>query len=106
MSDRRRANRFVVPEASEGAIRIMQDVYVEQISQGLFAVVGDTPLAGGGDLLLELPRGIGERVVMNVEVIDSHTVMVGGESRHRTVLRAVQLMPRRDAALRRGTLPS
>jgi hypothetical protein len=106
MSDRRRANRFVVPEASEGALRIMQDVFVEQITQGLFAVVGDSPLSVGGDLLLELPRGTGERVVMNVEVVDSHGVTVGGVSRYRTVLRAVQLMPRKDAARRRAALAS
>ena len=98
MSDRRRANRFAIPDASEGALRIMQDVYVEQITHGLFAVIGDAPLGSGGELMLELPRGTGDRVFVNVEVVDCHTVRVGEITRHRTVLRAVQTTTRRDTA--------
>lgn len=102
MSDRRRANRFVIPEASEGALRIMQDVYVEQINHGLFAVIGDAPLAAGGELMLELPRGTGDRVFVNVEVVDCHPVHVGEIARHRTVLRAVQTTPDRAVRKRAG----
>lgn len=105
MSERRRSNRFVIPDTSSGTFRMMHDVYVEQISQELFAVVGDGPVSRDEDLLLELPSLHGERTIVSVQVVDNHTVMVGDAHRHRTVLRVVQ-PHERPAADRPVRMPS
>jgi len=105
MSERRRGNRFVIPEAAHGAFRMMQDVYVEQIDAEVFAILGEAPVSAG-NLQLELPRGLGERSVVNVEVVDSQIVLVGDVRRHRTILRVVDPLQRPEAAVEQAALRS
>jgi len=106
MSERRRGNRFVIPEAAYGAFRMMQDVYVEQINADVFAILGEAPVSEPGNLQLELPRGMGERSVVNVEVVDSQIVLVGDVRRHRTILRVVDPLPRPEPAVEQAALRS
>ena len=106
MSERRRGNRFVIPETAQGAFRMMQDVFVEQINRDVFAVVGDAPVSHGEDLLLELPRGLGDRSVVSVEIVDSHVVHVGDVYRHRTILRVVDPLHRPEAAIEQAAFRS
>ena len=106
MSERRRGNRFVIPEAAYGAFRMMQDVYVEQINADVFAILGEAPVSESGNLQLELPRGMGERSVVNVEVVDSQIVLVGDVRRHRTILRVVDPLLRPEPAVEQAALRS
>ena len=106
MSERRRGNRFVIPETAHGAFRLMQDVYVEQIDADVFAILGDAPVSHAETLLLELPRGLSERSVVTVEVVDSQAVLVGEVYRHRTILRVVDPLHRPEAAVEQAALRS
>ncbi len=94
MSDRRRANRFVIPEAARGSFRMMQDVYVERLDAEHVSVLADAPMSPGESLLLELPGGAGARSVISVEVVDTAGLMVGDNQKYRTMLRIVDLAPR------------
>ena len=89
MSDRRRANRFVIPEAARGVFRMMQDVYVEQADPEGVSLVADAPLPAGEQLLLELPGGTGSRALVHVEVVESLPVRVGDMVKYRTRLRVL-----------------
>ena len=68
MSDRRRANRFVVPESACGSFRLMQDVYVEQVGSDAVVVVSDVPVSLDEELVLELPGELGSRSVVQVRL--------------------------------------
>src|SRR5688572_27708610 len=87
MSDRRRTSRFVIPDSSQGTFRVMQDVCVEKINGDLVVLVSEILLQNGEELTLELPRALGMRSVVDVEVVSCTGVWVGDSRRHRLVMR-------------------
>jgi hypothetical protein len=103
--NRRRTNRFVIPEAAEGSLRLMQDVYIEQIGTDAVVVVTDAPLTRGEDLLLELPRESGARTIAQVEVASHTTVSSGGTRRYRVVLKLTRPLSPEDEPAMAGSLP-
>jgi hypothetical protein len=97
MSERRRANRFVIPDASQGTFRMMQDVLVERLDEDRVSVLAEISLPPGESLLLELPGGTGARSVVSVEVVTSEKETLHDVLRYRTILRVVEPAPgRRD----------
>ena len=44
MSERRRTNRFVIPEYAQGTFRLMQDVCVEKLNGDLVVLLTDAVL--------------------------------------------------------------
>jgi hypothetical protein len=89
MSDRRRANRFMLTE-SDAVLRVMQDVYVEEASATQITIVTDAPPAAGNDLLIELPPEDGHRPVLRVRASDYTMVPCGDGMRYRVVLQVLQ----------------
>jgi len=87
MSDRRRTSRFVIPDSSQGTFRVMQDVCVEKINGDLVVLVSEILLQNGEELTLELPRSLGMRSVVDVEVVSCTGVWVGDSRRYRLVMR-------------------
>ena len=63
MTNRRRANRFVVPHAGGTTLRLMQDVFVERLTADCIDLLTDTPLRPDEIVILELPSGHGSRTV-------------------------------------------
>jgi hypothetical protein len=95
MSNRRRADRFVIPEASEGTLRVMQDVFVESTSATQVVLVSDMPLPRDEHLFLELPRELGSRSVVPAQVHKSAPLWSGETRRHRIdlIVEATRDMP-------------
>ena len=102
MSNRRRSHRFVIPEASDGTLRIMQDVFVESISAARIVVVTETPLPRNEELFLELPRELGTRALAAAHVHNSAVFWSGEARRHRVEL---AIEPPRDTPAT-GPLPA
>jgi hypothetical protein len=90
MSDRRRTNRFVIADVREGSLRLMQDVFVEHTDTATIVVVTDAPLPRAEGLLMELPRELGARSVVPVEVSHTAPLCTGDTHRQRVVLRIAQ----------------
>jgi hypothetical protein len=95
MSDRRRANRFMLTE-SDATLRVMQDVYVEEANATQITIVTDAPPAAGDDLLIELPPEADGRPVLRVRASACTLVRCGDGLRHRVVL---QVLQRRTASI-------
>ena len=93
MSDRRRANRFVVPESACGSLRLMQDMYVEQVGSDAVVVVSDVPVSPGEELVLELPRELGSRSIVQVQAQTSTVIWVGETRRYRVRLVTPSVCP-------------
>jgi hypothetical protein len=89
MSDRRRANRFMLTE-SDATLRVMQDVYVEEATATHVTIVTDAPPATGDDLLIELPPEDDGRPVLRVRASECTLVPFGDGLRHRVVLQVLQ----------------
>ena len=87
MSERRRTNRFVVPSAAQGVFRQLWDVCVEAVEGDLVTLLSDHSLQPLEQLLLELPRALGLRSVVQVEVLGCATVWNGDSRRFRIVVR-------------------
>ena len=87
MSERRRTNRFVVPSATQGVFRQLSDVCVEAVEGDLVTLLSDHSLQPLEQLLLELPRALGLRSVVQVEVLGCATVWNGDSRRFRIVVR-------------------
>ena len=88
MSDRRRTARFVIPEASEGWLRLMQDIFIEHTGADTVVVVTDEPLPRTEGLLVELPRELGARAVVQVQVASAAAIWCGETRRYRTILKS------------------
>lgn len=87
MGNRRSANRFVVPDAAQATLRLMQDVWVERVSTRSVLVVSDEALRVGEELELELPCELGMRAAVRV-MVEAVTPATSNERRrHRLVLR-------------------
>jgi hypothetical protein len=86
MADRRRANRFVLPERVHGSLRIMEDVFVERVSAAEIAIVVARPPAADEDLLLDLVPTGGRRRVLRVRVAASAPLGIAETTRHRVTL--------------------
>ena len=86
MSNRRRSHRFVIPEASEATLRIMQDVMVESMNATQVVLLTDVPLPHSEELLLELPRDLGSRSIASAHVQKSAIFWSGETRRHRAEL--------------------
>ena len=95
MSERRRTSRFVIPEHTEGTFRLMQDVCVEQMHGDSFVMVSEVPLRMSEDLLIELPRALGLRRIVQVRVVSCTNVWVSDVRRFRVVVRSEGDMERR-----------
>lgn len=89
MSDRRRANRFMLTE-SDATLRVMQDVYIEEANATHVTIVTDAPPAAGDDLLIELPPEDDGRPVLRVRASECTLVPFGDRLRHRVVLQVLQ----------------
>jgi hypothetical protein len=87
MSNRRRANRFVVPHAGEATLRLMQDVFVERVEADGIELLIDTPMRAEETAILELPSGHGSRAAVWVTVQSSTPVALTDTQRHRHSLR-------------------
>ena len=77
MTDRRRTNRFVIPDYSHGTFRVMQDVYIERVDTDHVTVLSDHPLRTGEELMLELPAALGIRAILTVAVTSCVRVRTG-----------------------------
>jgi hypothetical protein len=104
MSERRRANRFIVPESGHGSLRLMQDVYLEHTTPDAVVVISDVAVSQGEELALELPRELGTRSVVPVRVTASNALRVGETRRHRVNLAILPGLPGTgtDAEMRDG----
>ena len=90
MTDRRRTNRFVIPDYSHGTFRVMQDVYVERVDADHVFVLSDHPLRTGEELMLELPAALGIRAILTVTVTSCGRVRTGDTPRYRAVTRSAE----------------
>jgi hypothetical protein len=86
MSDRRRTNRFVIPDFTEATFRLMQDVCVERAADQVI-VVSDVPLRTGEGMLIELPRELGTRSLTRADVVSCTVVWTGDKRRYRIAMR-------------------
>ena len=93
MTNRRRANRFVLPQTGEAALRLMQDVFVERASSDSIELLSDAPLRTEDMVTLELPSGHGARVAVSVSVQSSEGVTLGELRRHRLIMRLAPVPP-------------
>ena len=89
MSDRRRASRFTLTE-SDAMLRVMQDVYVEEVSATHITIVTDAPPPAGNNLLIELSPEDDGRPVLRVRASECTLVPFGDRLRHRVVLQVLQ----------------
>jgi hypothetical protein len=81
MADRRKANRFVLPERVHGWLRVLEDVYIERVGQSAIVVVVARPPMPDEELLLDLvPQG-GHRRVLRVR--RAHSASAGPLERER-----------------------
>jgi len=87
MSERRRTSRFVIPSYTHGVFRQLQDVCVEKIHGDLVTLISEHPMQPLEQLLLELPRALGLRSVVQVEVLGCATVWSGDTRRYRIGVR-------------------
>ena len=90
MSERRRTSRFVIPSYTHGVFRQLQDVCVETVHGDLVTLICDHPLQPLEQLLLELPRALGLRTVVQVEVHNCAIVWRGENRRYRITVRKDQ----------------
>lgn len=93
MTNRRRANRFVLPQTGEAALRLMQDVFVERASSDSIEILSHAPLRAEEMATLELPSGHGARVAVSVSVQSSEAVTIGELRRHRLIMRLAPVPP-------------
>jgi hypothetical protein len=96
MSDRRRNTRFVIPDTTEGSLRLMQDVCVERVTADTIVITNDVPVPQGEALVLELPRQYGSRSIVQVHVASDTPVWVNEVRRHRIELTIRQPMSPED----------
>jgi hypothetical protein len=75
---------------SDAVLRVMQDVYVEDVNATQITIVSDVPLAAGNDLLIELPLEEDGRPVLRVRASECELVRFGDRLRHRVVLQVLQ----------------
>lgn len=66
----------------------MQDVCVEKVNDDLVVLVSEFPLRSGEQLSLELPRALGMRTHVQVDVISCSSVWVGDVRRQRILVRS------------------
>jgi hypothetical protein len=85
MGDRRRSNRYVVPEAAEASLRLMQDVYLEQLTDHGIVVLSDRPVPADEPLALELAAETASHraAAVSVGALRAQRLACG---RHRVVL--------------------
>jgi hypothetical protein len=82
MTGRRSHPRFTVGNPWEGAIRVLRDVVVDRTSADELLAVSQAPGVLGETMRLDLMGG-GLTVAVNVTVLESRPVIVGGAVRHR-----------------------
>ena len=87
MTNRRRANRFVLPHVGETTLRLMQDVLVERVSSDTIELLSEVPLRPDELVVLELPSAHGARTAVSIGVQASVAVTIGDLQRHRLLMR-------------------
>jgi hypothetical protein len=87
MTNRRRANRFILPRSGDAVLRLMQDVLIERITADGVDVLSEMPLRADETVILELPSGHGSRSAVQAEVDSDTPVSTGDLERHRVALR-------------------
>jgi hypothetical protein len=95
MSDRRRTNRFVIPEYGRATFRMMQDVFIEGLDGDLVGMMSHYSLRIGEELLLELPPALGVRAILPVTVTSCGPSWNGDTARYRAVARSPEVVNRR-----------
>ena len=88
MSGRRGHQRLTIGSPTSGAVRVLRDVVIERVEREELVAVSQTPAVIGEEMFLELFSGNG-CIALQVRVLDSRPVLIGGSMRHR--LRVVVL---------------
>jgi hypothetical protein len=89
---RRSHERFAVRPTSEGVVRVLRDVVVQQSGERELLAISSEPGTVQAAMMIELhdEPGGGEPRVLKVRVVESQPLVMGGAVRHRLVL---EVMP-------------
>ena len=91
---RRAYQRFAVVPTSEGVVRVLRDIVVQQASEGELVVISNEPGVVDSTLAVELHNRQAEDArTLSVRVAESQPVVVSGSVCHRLVLHVVNGMP-------------
>ena len=88
MGDRRRHQRFVMADACEGTFQLLEDVTIEEVSEGELKLMSVTPARPGEIVSVEVPGEDGNgNAVFRGQVAESRPVMTDGTLRHVVVVK-------------------
>lgn len=88
-SGRRRHERYSPGEPWDGRISVMRDVIVQNEGGGRLVAFGGAAGVVGEVMRLDLSGG-GDRLALDVEVLDSRPVVLAGAVRHRVQLEVIE----------------
>jgi hypothetical protein len=88
-SGRRRHERFAPAQPWDGSVSVMRDVIVQIECDGRLVAFGAAAGVVGEHMRLNLSGG-GDSLALDVEVLDSRPVVLGGAVQHRVQLEVIE----------------
>ena len=89
MSGRRRHQRLAIGSQTNGAVRVLRDAVIERVDHQELVALSQAPAAVGDEMFMELFSGHG-CLALQVRVLDSCPVVIGGSVRHRLRVRVTR----------------